>query len=199
MNETLEAIARALFRSWFVDFDPVRAKQEGRQPPGLDAATAALFPDSFEDSPLGGVPAGWKVRPLGYCVELKRGYDLPSRQREPGIVPIISSSGPSGRHSTAMVKGPGVVTGRYGTIGQVFFVEEDFWPLNTTLYACDFKGHFPRFIAGLLELIDFETYSDKAAVPGINRNHLHQESVVVPTSAAEERFTEIVEPIGVGA
>jgi type I restriction enzyme S subunit len=69
MNETLEAIARTLFRSWFADFDPVRARQEGRQPPGLDAATDALFPDSFEDSPLGPIPRGWTVRKIGEITE----------------------------------------------------------------------------------------------------------------------------------
>jgi type I restriction enzyme S subunit len=61
MNDTLEAIARAIFKFWFVDFDPVRAKAEGRQPPGMDAPTAALFPDRFEDSELGEIPAGWRV------------------------------------------------------------------------------------------------------------------------------------------
>lgn len=64
MNQTLEAMARAIFKSWFVDFDPVRAKMEGRQPAGMDAATAALFPDSFQDSPLGLIPKGWEVKPL---------------------------------------------------------------------------------------------------------------------------------------
>ena len=61
MNETLEAMARAIFKSWFVDFDPVRAKAEGRQPEGMDADTAALFPDSFEDFALGKIPKGWRV------------------------------------------------------------------------------------------------------------------------------------------
>ena len=60
MNETLEAIARAIFKSWFVDFDPVRAKAEGREPAGMDAETAALFPDSFEETELGMVPSGWR-------------------------------------------------------------------------------------------------------------------------------------------
>jgi type I restriction enzyme S subunit len=64
-NATLEAIAQALFKSWFVDFDPVRAKQEGRAPEGMDEATAALFPDGFEESELGLVPRGWRVAPLG--------------------------------------------------------------------------------------------------------------------------------------
>jgi type I restriction enzyme, S subunit len=63
-NATLEAIAQALFKSWFVDFDPVRAKQEGRAPEGMDDATAALFPDGFEESKLGAVPRGWSTRPI---------------------------------------------------------------------------------------------------------------------------------------
>lgn len=68
MNETLEAMARALFRSWFVDFDPVRAKMEGRAPVGMDAETAALFPDRLEDSALGCIPRGWRVLPAGEAV-----------------------------------------------------------------------------------------------------------------------------------
>ncbi|MCD0492636.1 restriction endonuclease subunit S [Chromobacterium violaceum] len=68
-NATLEAIAQALFKSWFVDFDPVRAKMEGRAPEGMDEATAALFPDGFEESELGLVPRGWRVCPIGDVVE----------------------------------------------------------------------------------------------------------------------------------
>ncbi len=70
MNETLEAIARVFFQSWFVDFDPVRAKLDGRQPEGMDKATADLFPDSFEDSPLGKIPKGWRTSPLPEVVQV---------------------------------------------------------------------------------------------------------------------------------
>ena len=73
MNATLEAMARALFQSWFVDFDPVRAKLDGRQPPNLAPATAALFPDSFQDSELGPIPRGWEVCPLSEKIELLSG------------------------------------------------------------------------------------------------------------------------------
>lgn len=72
-NETLEAMARTLFRSWFVDFDPVRAKSDGRPPEGVDAKTAKLFPASFEDSTLGSIPKGWRVAPIGEFVEIARG------------------------------------------------------------------------------------------------------------------------------
>ncbi|MCL2929754.1 MAG: restriction endonuclease subunit S [Trichodesmium sp. MAG_R01] len=73
MNQTLEAIARAIFKSWFVDFDPVRAKMAGKQPVGMDAATANLFPDSFEESALGLIPKGWKVGTIGESVKVVGG------------------------------------------------------------------------------------------------------------------------------
>lgn len=121
----------------------------------------------------------WKSGKLGEFIELKRGYDLPQAKRETGSVPLVSSSGITDVHNLAMVKGPGVVTGRYGTLGQVFYVEEDFWPLNTTLYVKDFKGNDPKFIHYFLKTIDFFAFSDKAAVPGVNRNHLHEALVDV--------------------
>ncbi len=124
---------------------------------------------------------------LGDVIELKRGYDLPQQQRRSGHVPIVSSSGITDYHAEAIVKGPGVVTGRYGTLGQVFYITEDFWPLNTTLYVRDFKGNDPRFISYFLRSLDFLAYSDKAAVPGLNRNHLHTARVRFPTDVAEQR------------
>ena len=74
MNRILEAMARAIFKSWFVDFDPVRAKAEGR-PTGLPDGIAALFPDSFEDSELGEIPKGWRVLPLSEVVNIIGGGD----------------------------------------------------------------------------------------------------------------------------
>ncbi|MBY0313218.1 MAG: restriction endonuclease subunit S [Phycisphaerales bacterium] len=122
----------------------------------------------------------WTKMTLGDVIELKRGYDLPERDREDGPYPIVSSSGISGRHSKAMAKAPGVVTGRYGTLGVFHYITEDYWPLNTALYVRDFKGNDPRFISYFLRTIDFFAYSDKAAVPGLNRNHLHMAPVTIP-------------------
>ena len=122
----------------------------------------------------------WHSGRLGDFIELKRGYDLPQASRRTGAFPLVSSSGVTDCHDKAMVPGPGVVTGRYGTIGQVFYVERDFWPLNTTLYVRDFKGNDPKFISYLLRTLDFLAYSDKAAVPGVNRNHLHEAIVALP-------------------
>jgi type I restriction enzyme S subunit len=137
----------------------------------------------------------WKELSLGEVVELKRGYDLPKDKRVPGTVPIVSSSGVSGFHSKAMVKGPGVVTGRYGTIGEVFYVSDDFWPLNTTLYVRDFKGNDPRFISYFLKTLDFQAYSDKGAVPGLNRNHLHLATVRIPAFSTQKRIANILSSI----
>lgn len=122
----------------------------------------------------------WRSTTLGDVLELKRGYDLPAKSRKDGPFPIVSSSGISGFHIEPKVKGPGVVTGRYGTIGQVFFIESDFWPLNTTLYVRDFRGNDPRFISYFLRTLDFSAFADKAAVPGVNRNHLHTAPVAIP-------------------
>ena len=129
----------------------------------------------------------WQEASLGEVIELKRGYDLPQRKRIPGSVPLVSSSGVTYYHTEAKVRGPGVVTGRYGILGEVFFVPSDFWPLNTALYVRDFKGNDPRFISYFLRGLDFSAYSDKAAVPGLNRNHLHQAEVRYPTDITEQR------------
>lgn len=88
-NTTLEAIAQALFKSWFVDFDPVHAKQQGRAPEGMDAQTAALFPDSFEESELGMVPKGWSWSTLAECTSyLNRG--ISPKYVEEGGIPVIN-------------------------------------------------------------------------------------------------------------
>lgn len=135
----------------------------------------------------------WSDIQLGDFLELKRGYDLPHKDRKEGDYKVISSSGPSGFHSEGKVKGPGVVTGRYGTIGKVFYSERDFWPLNTTLYVKDFKGNHPEFVYYFLKTLDFLQYSDKAAVPGVNRNHLHTAWVKVPESAkVQERVAKFL-------
>lgn len=130
----------------------------------------------------------WASMSLGDVITLKRGHDLPSQSRIKGTVPIVSSSGVSDFHAVAKVKGPAVITGRYGTIGQVFYSEEDCWPLNTTLYVEDFKGNDPKFVYYLLKTIDYQKYNDKAAVPGINRNHLHTAVVSVPDLATQREI-----------
>ena len=190
-NATLEAIAQALFKSWFVDFDPVRAKQEGRAPEGMDEATARLFPDSFEESELGLVPRGWAIGILSDLLVLQRGFDLPSQDRVPGDFPIIAASGPSGTHHESMAKGPGVVTGRSGVLGKVFLELENYWPLNTTLWVKEFRAAMPCFAYEVLRMLDFQSFNAGSAVPSLNRNHIHGLRYLIPQRSCIETYEAI--------
>lgn len=132
----------------------------------------------------------WRELKLGDVVNLKRGYDLPTRLRRDGDVPIFSSSGVSGFHNEAKIQPPGVITGRYGTIGQVFLATIPFWPLNTTLYVEDFKGNDELFIYYFLQQIHWEQFNDKSAVPGVNRNDAHQEDVIIPPLEEQQAIAD---------
>lgn len=136
--------------------------------------------------------ANWKNGELGDFVTLKRGFDLPQQKREDGQVPIFSSSGITGTHSTAMVKAPGVITGRYGTIGEVFYAAEDFWPLNTTLFVEDFHGNDAKFIYYFLKTLEWSKFTSASAVPGINRNTVHKEIVSLPDIETQKRIASIL-------
>ena len=118
-----------------------------------------------------------KPKRLGDLITLKRGYDLPEKVRIKGPFPVISSSGISGCHNDYKVEGEGVVTGRYGTLGQMYFVDGKYWPHNTALYVQDFKSNDPKYIYYLLSCIGRIRTSDKSAVPGVNRNELHEMAV----------------------
>jgi type I restriction enzyme S subunit len=134
----------------------------------------------------------WDEVPLGEVITLQRGFDLPSQNRKPGKVPIVSSSGISDYHSEAAVNGPGVVTGRYGTIGEVFLIRDNYWPLNTTLWVKDFHGNDPYFVSYLLRTVDFQSCSDKSSVPGVNRNDLHRISVLRPPLATQRAIASVL-------
>jgi len=139
-----------------------------------------------------GMTSEWAKVSLGDVITLQRGFDLPSQNRKPGKVPIVSSSGISDFHSEIRVKGPGVVTGRYGTIGQVFLIKKDFWPLNTTLWVKDFHGNDPQFASYLLRTVDFQSCSDKSSVPGVNRNDLHRIPVLLPPLPEQKAIAAVL-------
>jgi type I restriction enzyme S subunit len=160
----LDEMARALYREWFLDLrSPGRSHRRGLRP---------------------GV--------LGELLTLHRGYDLPERERLQGEVPIVSSSGSSGTHSVAKVQPPCIVTGRYGTLGEVFFMDVPCWPLNTTLYVSDFKGTDPYYAFFLLRSLDLAAQNSAGAVPGVNRNALHLLPISVPDSTTQATFGGIV-------
>jgi type I restriction enzyme S subunit len=117
----------------------------------------------------------WRDTTIGCEMTLQRGFDITRSQQRPGSVPVVSSGGISSLHDTAMVKGPGVVLGRKGVVGSVYFVDTDYWPHDTTLWVKDFKGNFPRFVyyffRGMLERI--ASMDVGSANPTLNRNHVH--------------------------
>jgi type I restriction enzyme S subunit len=134
----------------------------------------------------------WKKMNLGDFITFQRGFDLPESERRPGQIPVVSSSGVFFRHNKIGVRGPGVITGRYGTIGKVFFIKEDYWPLNTTLFVKDFHGNDPLFVSYFLKTLDFSSCSDKSSVPGVNRNDLHNLPISVPPLPTQHAIARIL-------
>lgn len=165
--QLLEDSVRLVFDEWFVR----------RRYPGTTLTT--------ESGPL---PAGWSQRPLQEVLWLQRGFDLPIQDREDGAVPIYAASGVNGYHNVAKVRGPGVVTGRAGSLGQVQFVHEDFWPLNTTLWVKEFRTAPPRFSLHLLRSMALERYGQGATMPMLDRKVVHQVNVVLPPDSAMQEF-----------
>lgn len=181
MNRNLEAIASAIFKSWFVDFDPVRAKIEGRQPAGMGAETAALFPDSFEDSLLEEIPKGWKVKTLGEVLEFAYGKALKEDRRRSGNIPVYGSNGQIGWHDEKLVDRPGIIVGRKGNPGTVIYCPTAFFPIDTTFYVVP-KGSIQSqyYLLYALRRQDLPSLSADSAVPGLNRNLAYMNHILVP-------------------
>ena len=180
MNETLEAMARALFKDWFVDFGPVRAKAEGREA-YLPEEIWGLFPDSFEDSELGEIPRGWEVKRLEDYLELAYGKSLPTKSRRPGSVPVYGSGGIVGSHDVALTKGPTVIVGRKGTVGSLYLEARPVFPIDTVFYTLPRIGSM-LFSYHLLACQPLRTMNTDAAVPGLNRSNVYRLQFPCPTS-----------------
>ncbi|WP_406849078.1 restriction endonuclease subunit S [Vibrio vulnificus] len=139
--------------------------------------------------------AEWQPLSLGDITHFKRGYDLPSSQRIDGDFPIISSSGYSGHHSEYKVNGPGLVTGRYGSIGEIYLVKEPHWPLNTALYVDNLFDNNIIYCYFLLQTIDFKKFSDKTGVPGVNRNDLHKIKTAIPSTQEQQKIADFLSSV----
>ena len=190
MNETLEAMERALFKSWFVDFDPVRAKMEGRDT-GLPKHIADLFPNRLADSELGLIPKGWEVKALGDLIELAYGKALPQRKRRRGSVPVYGSNGQVGWHDEKLIDGPGIIVGRKGNPGLVKWSPTGFFPIDTTFYVVpkgDGRGLF--FLYHVLRTQALPSIASDSAVPGINRNLAYMNRAIVPPTNVVDAFSK---------
>ena len=198
MSETMEEMARALFRSWFVDFDPVRAKVEGRwRPgeslPGLPAELYDHFPDRLVPSELGPIPEGWQVSTLGDLITLAYGKGLPARKRRPGTIRVYGSNGQIGWHNQKLVDGPGIVIGRKGNPGFVRWAPTDFFPIDTTFYV-KIRNNVVTlpFLRYVLEEQELPSLAADSAVPGLNRNLAYMNILVVPPHPLIREFTAYI-------
>ena len=196
MNATLEAMAQAIFKSWFVDFDPVRAKMEGREPVGMDAETAALFPDAFEGVDGQEVPEGWNVSTIGSVLELAYGKALKESDRHPGQIPVYGSNGQVGWHDEPLVKGPGIIIGRKGNPGTVAWSQTDFFPIDTTFYVVP-KVRSMSLLYLYYELMfqNLPSQGSDSAVPGLNRNIAYMNSITIPSNEIIKRFDATIMPL----
>ena len=194
MNETLEEMARALFKSWFVDFEPVRAKMDGRwrrgeSLPGLPAEHYDLFPDRLVPSEVGEIPEGWAVKPLGEVIELVYGKALRSAERKGGSIPVYGSNGQIDWHDKKLVSGPGIVVGRKGNPGVVSWAQGDFFPIDTTFYVvpkhANLGLHFLFFTLGDQDL---PSVAADSAVPGLNRNLAYMNEQLLPNERVLAEF-----------
>ncbi|MEQ8472498.1 MAG: restriction endonuclease subunit S [Marinoscillum sp.] len=173
MNKTLEEMAMTLYKHWFVDFGPFK---EGE----------------FIDSELRLIPEGWEVSTFDTMLTLQRGFDLPSKKRIVGKYPVFAASGRSTYHNEMKVKGPGITTGRSGVLGKVFFIHEDFWPLNTALWVKNFRNSSPYHAYGLLNSIDLKEFNSGSAVPTLNRNDVHRQMLVIPPISIINKYDKEV-------
>lgn len=134
----------------------------------------------------------WKECKLGDFFELHRGYDLTKSEIKTGPYPVVCSTSIMGYHSEYKVRAPGVVIGRSGTLGEVQFIDKDFWPHNTSLYVSDFKGNSPKFIKYFLQLFGTGNVGGGSAVPTLNRNHLQALAVKVPPLPTQQKIAAIL-------
>jgi len=216
MNETLEAMARALFKSWFVDFDPVRAKMEGRRTAGMDKATAALFPDAFQDSPLGKIPKGWIACSLPEAVQVNP--PRPLRQGE--IAPYLDMKNmptqghrPAGWIIRPMASGTKFANGdtllaritpclENGKTAYVDFLDDGQVGWGSTEYIvlrpkAPLPSEYGYFLARSDELRAhaIQNMTGSSGRQRVPAGCLSQFLIVVPSEAVAERFGKAVAPL----
>ena len=126
------------------------------------------------------IPEMWEIKKLKDVAPLQRGFDLPYSQMKTGIYPVVFSNGIGAYHSEYMIPGPGVVTGRSGTIGKVHFVQKNYWPHNTSLWVTDFHGNHEKYIYYLFKRINWNAFNSGSGVPTLNRNDVHETEIMLP-------------------
>lgn len=173
INANLEAQAQAIFKNWFVDFEPF---QDGE----------------FVDSELGMIPKGWRVGTIGDVIRLQRGHDLPIANTVSGQYPVLGSKGIIAYHNKYTTKAPCIVMGRSGNIGNPRYYNCDAWAHNTSLYVKEFRC-MPLWIFYILSQIDYAVFKGGSAVPTLNRNHVELWKITIPPNNIQNKFHDVVD------
>lgn len=168
----LEEAAQRLYKEWFVDL---------------------RFPGHENTEIVDGVPEGWSRTNINEILTFHRGYDLTKNEMKAGRYPVVGSTTVIGYHNEFKIKGPGIVTGRSGSLGKYQFIWDNFWPHNTSLYISDYKDHNIFFVYSLLQTVDFASLNNGGAIPTLNRNVLSNIEVIEPTDELQEMFAKIAE------
>lgn len=217
INQTLEQMSQTLFKSWFVDFDPVidnaldagnpipealQSRAELRQKirnsvdfKPLPADIRALFPAEFEEKELGCIPKSWMTNRLENILELAYGKALKKTERTNGDYPVYGSGGVDGTHNDYLVKGPGIIVGRKGTVGSLHWENKNFYPIDTVFFVKPKEYYSLVYCYQLLKTLGLENMNTDAAVPGLNRNNAYRLEVVTPTQSIITKFTNIIQTI----
>ena len=168
----LEEATQRLYKEWFVDL---------------------RFPGHENTKIVDGVPEGWSRTNINEILTFHRGYDLTKNEMKAGRYPVVGSTTVIGYHNEFKIKGPGIVTGRSGSLGKYQFIWDNFWPHNTSLYISDYKDHNIFFVYSLLQTVDFASLNNGGAIPTLNRNVLSNIEVIEPTDELQEMFAKIAE------
>lgn len=171
----LEEQAQQTYEEWFVRF-----KFPGYESVGIDEVS--------------GLPVGWERKRFDKLIILQRGFDLPSRIRKDGKIPIFASTGITDYHNEFKVKGPGIITGRSGTLGQVQYTSEDFWPLNTALWVKKYFNCGPIYVLHFLRSLNLENFGGGSAVPSLDRKVVHSQKINIPNTQLLKDFENYCRP-----
>lgn len=169
----LEEAAQRLYKEWFVDL---------------------RFSGHENTKIVDGVPEGWSRTNINEILTFHRGYDLTKNEMKAGRYPVVGSTTVIGYHNEFKIKGPGIVTGRSGSLGKYQFIWDNFWPHNTSLYISDYKDHNIFFVYSLLQTVDFASLNNGGAIPTLNRNVLSNIEVIEPEKKLQDVFAKIAEP-----
>ncbi|HHB1565006.1 TPA: restriction endonuclease subunit S [Vibrio metschnikovii] len=193
-NQTLEQMAQAIFKSWFVDFDPVKAKMRGEQPEGMDEATASLFPEKLVESELGLIPEGWEVLPFSEWVKITKGKNITKKTIVDGDVPVVAGGlKPAYFHNAHNVDGPAITISASGAnAGYVNLYFENIWASDCSYISQSTTPlFFLQYVAlryNQKKIFDMQT---GAAQPHIYPRDFERLMIVVPNKELCRKLEEV--------